>query len=275
MPTLKKLWKKLKKNRIAYYGGPLLLFFLVLFTGYFLFKTFTHEEFDRNKTFRIARDPNLYPISLMGKERNLSAFVNELIFKIAEDSHIKVRVVNVSFNLLYDELTARNVDAILTTAAPNPTNRPSFLFSNPLFELGPVLVTTQVSKFATIDDLIGKNVGIRRGDSIQLDESGQGVLFVQYDSYIEALEDLERNRIEAVFMPASAAYTYTHVFYPGKLKVATAPLREEGLRIQSPKSLDNHFFIEIFNKGLKKAIDDGSYDTLLIKWGLINPRKKV
>ena len=273
MSQLGKLWKKIQSNKITLFGTLAILGFLIVFSGYFLLKTMNNEEIDRNKIFLVGRDPNLYPITMMGKERNLSAFVNELIFKIASESKIKVRIINIPSNLLYDELSRNSVDAILTIMSPTATNRPNFLFSDPLFELGPVLVSRKNSNFRTLNDLSGKNVGIRRGDSLIFDQSGLGIFFIQYDSFLEGLEDLERNRIEAVFMPASAAYTYTHVFYPEKLKVATAPLREEGLRLQANKSLTNHYFIEAMNKGLKTSLQDGWYDSELIRWGLINPRK--
>ena len=118
-------------------------------------------------------------------------------------------------------------------------------------------------------------MGIKRGDSILVDQTSSGILFIPYDSHLTAFDDLQIKKIEGVILPASAAYTFIKVFYAGRLKVASSPLREEGLRIVAEKSIANHYLIETFNKGLKEAMMDGSYDSLLIKWSLINPRKNA
>jgi len=259
------------KNKPLLIGALSFLLLLALLLFYFGFGN--GESFNKNKTFRVGRDQNLYATTLLGKEKNLSAFINDLIYTVAKDSGLKVQVIELPSYMLSEKLDNHEIDAILSTAPLNASNRFFYLFSNPLFETGPVLVVKENSALKTLDDFQGKHIGIKRDDSLLVDQSAS-VLFVPYDTYLEALEDLDRNWIEAVLLPATAAYTYTQVFYPGKLKVATDPLREEGLRLQATKSIDNHYFIETFNKGLEKAHESGFYDEALIKWGLINPRKK-
>lgn len=273
MPWLKELWKAINKNRYTFLG-TLAVFGVVCFSiFFFIFREMgSNENFSKNRTFKIARDPNLYPIHLAGKEKNLSAFTNELLFKVAKDKSIKIQLFTSSFNLLFDKLRRKEFDAVVSTLAPTPLNRQQYLFSVPFFEVGPVLVVRQGSQFNSIEDLKGRTIGIKRGDSILVDKASSGLLFVPYDSHLTAFDDLETKKIEGVILPASAAYTFIKVFYPGRLKVASSPLREEGLRLVAEKTLANHFLIETFNKGLKEAIDDGTYDSLLIKWSLINPR---
>lgn len=276
MPWLKELWRAVNKNRYTFFG-TLILFGIVSFCLFFyLFRELdSGESFNRNKTFKIARDPNLYPIHLAGKERNLSAFTNELLFKIAKDKGIKIQLATSSFNLLFEKLRRKEFDAVISTLAPTPLNRQQYLFSLPFFEVGPVLVVRQDSQLSSVDDLKGKTVGIKRGDSILVDQTSSGILFIPYDSHLTAFDDLQIKKIEGVILPASAAYTFIKVFYAGRLKVASSPLREEGLRLVAEKSIANHYLIETFNKGLKEAMMDGSYDSLLIKWSLINPRKNA
>lgn len=274
MPWMKELWKAINKNRYTFIG-TLAVFGLICFAiFFFLFRGFeSGENFNKSKTFKIARDPNLYPIHLAGKERNLSAFTNELLFKVARDKGIRIQLFTSSFNLLFEKLKRKEFDAVISTMAPTPLNRQQYLFSLPFFEVGPVLVVRQSSQFHSIDELKGKAVGIKRGDSILVDQTSSGLLFVPYDSHLTSFDDLESKKIEGVILPASAAYTFIKVFYPGRLKVASSPLREEGLRLVAEKTLANHFLIETFNKGLKEAMTDGTYDSLLIKWSLVNPRK--
>ncbi|CRX38899.1 substrate-binding periplasmic protein [Estrella lausannensis] len=273
MPWLKEFWKAINKNRTTYIV-TLAAFGIVSFAlFFFLFRGFdSGENFGKNKTFKIARDPNLYPIQLAGKERNLSAFTNELIFKLAKDKNIKIQLFTSSFNFLFEKLKSKEFDAIVSTMAPTPLNRQQYLFSLPFFEVGPVLVVRHDSQVQSIDDLRGKAVGIKRGDSILVDKTSSGILFVPYDSHLTAFDDLETKKVEGVILPASAAQTFIKVFYSGRLKVASSPLREEGLRLVAEKTLANHFLIETFNKALKEAMADGTYDSLLIKWSLVNPR---
>lgn len=271
MPWLTQLWKIITASRIAFFSA-LSIFGLLMFFFFYLIFSFGSNESFKDKTFVIARDPNLYPIVLGGKEKNLSAFVNEMVFKIANGSNLKVRLINIQNNRLLEQLDSGAVDAILSTMGPSAVNRPSYLFSNPIFETGPVLVVREKSNYNSINDLKGKNVGLRTGDSIFFDSTSQGLSFVNYDSYLESLEDLESDRIEAVLMPATSAYTFTQLFYPGRLKVIGRSLREEGLRLVAAKSTVNHYLIETFNRGLKAAFEDGTYDQLLVRWALTNPR---
>ncbi len=98
----------------------------------------------------------------------------------------------------------------------------------------------------------------------------QKIFFIPYDTASAALENLDRNVIDGVILDALKAYAYTEGFYVGRLKVASFPLTDKGLRLISRKDPKSLLLISRFNKGLEKIRKEGVYSELIEKWDLTN-----
>lgn len=245
------------------------LFAILILFGFF--RACTENDEDSRRPYQIARDLNWSPLQLMGKEKNMRGFSDELLFGIAAEERLRLEIFSVPSRSLLDELDANNYDAILALVTPSITLEQKYLLSSPFFLTGPVLVVSASSDVSSLHEMEGKVVGIVSGSSsVFTVDIYPEILIVTYDNALKGLEELDRNRIDGFIMSAWEAYVYTKGFYSGRLRVATPPLTNEGLRVVAKKNLRNRHLIKRFDTGLETFIKNGEYQKLLDKWGIIN-----
>lgn len=225
------------------------------------------ENFWRKKLYRIARDATWYPLDLLGKERNMLAFSNELLLAIAKNESLKIELLSNSSENLFSGLDNELYDAILSPMLPNQYNNQYYWFSKPFYLLGPVLVVKESLNVNSLQEMEGKAIGVSSGSSLVYNRYPK-ILITSYDNILTALNDVERNVIDGVILSGLTAYAYTTGLYSGRLKVASAPLTNEGLRLIARKDEESKYLIDKFNEGFEKVKNDGTYDALITKWGL-------
>lgn len=248
---------------------PALLIIILIVCGACLVKGCSTPQ---PKRYTIARDNTWYPMHLMGKEKNLQGFCDDLIYAIAAKEGLKVTIINESSNNLMLGLDNGTYDLAVSFLFPNPSLKEYYDFSDPFYYLGPVLVLPEDSKITSLEQMQNKVIGIKNESSTVFDVVNYpSIIIVPYESMVFALESLGNGHIDGVIMPLIPAFIYTTSFYKGKLKIGTPPLTQEGLRIVATVESDGDKFIKIFNKGLQEAKETGIYDALLLKWDLFNP----
>lgn len=227
------------------------------------------DNFWRKKLYRIARDTTWYPLDLLGKERNMLAFSNELLLAIAKGESLKIELLSTNSENLFSGLDNEFYDAILSPTGPNQRNYESYLFSKPLYLLGPVLVVKKGTDITSLKDLTGKTIGVPSGSSLVYNRY-PSIFITSYDNMLTALNDVEKNVIDGVILNGLTAYSYTSSsgLYAGRLIVASPPLTDEGIRLISRNDEESKYLIDQFNEGLEKAKADGTYEDLITKWGL-------
>lgn len=255
------------KNALQW-GG--IAFAIVLF-ALFVIRSCSGSVDPFERSFKIARDSSWYPIPLYGKEKNMLGFTNELLLKISEAENFRVKLYSKNYNGLMLGLDNEEYDAIISALPPGRTNQSKYLISDPIYLIGPVLVVLKGSKYHTMLDLEGESIAYRRGDNLDIDFSKYpNVLFSVYDSYAAAVQALTGNRVDAILMDAIPAYNTIQGFYADKMKIATPPLNDKGIRLvalNTPKGLR---LIDSFNKGLAKMKSDGSFKKVLDSWQLVD-----
>lgn len=224
-----------------------------------------------SKVYRIGRDLNWYPGRAMGKQNNLLAFLDDLIFLVANEENLHVELTSSFASNLFKGLDNHAFDAIVSSVLPTPVSREDYVFSDPIFLLGPVLIVPKNSKIATLTEMENKIIGIRSGSSVVFDvERFPNIDIISYDNVLIALDSLTRGNIDGVILDLIPAQIYVTSLYKNQLKIVTDPLTKEGLRLVAVKNPEGTHFIEIFNKGLKEAKTSQAYNALLKKWGLFN-----
>jgi ABC-type amino acid transport substrate-binding protein len=225
-------------------------------------------------TYRIGRDPHWFFVNLMGKERNMTAFSDELLSAMAKKEKLGLVILSDFSNELLQKLQKGELDGILSPLEKNATNQNHLLFSDPYFSLGPVLILPIESDFNSEQKQGQKMIGIQTSLSNNLNlEKDPTIQIRLYNDILQALADLNTNQIDGVIFPSLPAFIYTKAFYPNRLRIATPPLNEEGLRLITLNNPKGASLIQHFNEGLHKLKQDGGYDELIHKWGLINAEK--
>lgn len=267
---IRKIWNKifaLSKRQMLIIGA----FAVILL---FIFRACSGPLIMLEKQYHIIRSNNWSPLEFFGKEPNMGAFVDELIYEIAVKEKLKISL-SASKELgpqgLFRLLDLGEFDAIVVTFSPNKFIKDKYLISDPIYNAGPVLIVLSNSKATSLKDLQGKAIGVKIGSSEVFGIGKEASLLISYDSMISALEDLEKNIISGVILDAELAQIYAKGFYKDKIKIATAPLTDLGLRMVAIKSEVNKQLIQKFNEGLSRTETDGVFEKLIEKWGLTNP----
>ena len=256
-------------SRGYYYRIGLAL--LVVFI--FLLRACSFSE-DSKRTYSIGRDNRRYWVNLMGKERSVGAFSDELLSNIGKEEHLTFNIYAVPFEEALISLKTEHVDGVLSSLQPEKISA-DYLYSDSYFLLGPVLVIQNDNELNKVMGEKRKVIGIssHAATALEMTKDTSSVQLQLYDDDLHALAELKENQIDGVILPALAAYTYVKTFYPKQLKIVTTPLTTEGLRLIALKNDNGKTLIDHFNKGLKVLKEKGTYDKLIASWGLVNAEK--
>lgn len=276
MPSLSSLLSKISKilerKKILVSAS---LIFLIIFTWVTLRSCSTKESL-KEHLYRIARDSTWSPLQLLGRERYMQGFTTDLLIAIAKEEDFKLEILNVGPNQLTDNLEREWYDGMLSSLMPDVVNESRYVFSDSFYLTGPVLIVLKDSNVDSLKDLKGRRLGVKAGSRSILTLSGSlDIDLVTYENLNMAIEDLIKDRIDGVLMDSIIAQTYIQNFYASKLKVVTSPLNKEGLRVVALRNEYGEHLVEMFNAGLKKLRDNGTYRELLKKWELVHPDLKV
>lgn len=223
------------------------------------------------KAYRIAFERIDKTVYISGDEARLQAFEKEIIRVIAKQQGFRIKMSMVSSDFALIGLESGKYDAVVTLLLPTENYVKEYLFSDPIYRLGAVLIVRSDSTATSLEQMEGKIVGIPRDVSTFFDVGTYRHLNVySYDDGLDALNDLLINKIDGVIMNAWSAYVFAQGLYKGKIKVATNPFTQEGIRMVT--LLHSRFAKNIpkFNQGLETLKQNGTYQDLLNKWGLID-----
>lgn len=262
---------RIGKTKIVLILGAFLI--LALLARVWLFERSSESDLTLPKTYTIARDPTWFPFDFFGKERQISAFSDDLLLAIAAEQKIQINIYTASSASLLAGLNSQTYDGVLSPISSREVfTQKKYLFSKSYFRFGPVVVLRIHSPFTKLSELEGGVVGVLRGSSTNFEkQGGSNLTYVPYDNLLIALQNLANGSLDGVIVKAIPAYIYTHGLFSDKLRVATAPLTGEGLRLFTVKDPSGQQLIEAFNSGLKKLKENGTYDALLKQWDLVDP----
>lgn len=272
-------WKTLFSHRKGRIGLVAVLILVVLFFSLFRSCSRTPHPLKKN-VYYVARDSSVAPLQLMGKETSMRAFSDDLIYAIASAVDLQVIIMTVGIDNLLTGLDEGDYDAIFTALSPNAINEEKYFFSNPYYLLGPVLIVRKTEDVTSLEQMEGKIIGILTGASAVFNvDRYPSILIVTYDNPSAAFDALINDKIDGIVLDAWSAYTYIKGFYGDRLKIASGPLTNFGLRLVARNEADEAPLIQGFNKGLDILKANGTYKALVTKWGLFDiemsiPEKK-
>lgn len=243
---------------------------LIVILLFLIYALSTSSQGKSSRYYHIARPSSWVDLDVYGKERNLQGFIDDLLFTIAKKADFGLELISVVPDSLLKGLDTEEYDGIISRMMLNDSNINSYLFSDPFLLLGPVLVVSKSSHVTSLEQMEGKMVGIRSGSSAIFNlERDPKIVIITYDNINVALEHLIANKIDGVVMDVWLAKVLTEGFYSDRLKIATNPLNNSGLRLVTLNSAKWKPLIEEFNKTLKEIKSDGTFRQLIEKWSLI------
>lgn len=222
----------------------------------------------KSEGYSIGVDASWYPLELAGKENNVLVFSIELLTEISKREKISLSVTDINWDSLLWGLRAHNYDAVLSSMQPYNFYEKLYSFSKLYLMTGPALVTRKESEMHTLGDLQDQEIAVVRGSSAALFlQRYPGIIIRPYATVPDALSALEAMIVDGAAIEILIAQSYVSDLFQNELKIASGPLTDQGLRMVTLKKMDPKL-IQAFDRGLKAMIKDGSYDKLMVKWGL-------
>jgi len=222
----------------------------------------------KGKTYRIGADMSWPSLNVMRREASICAFTDELLRTIAVEENVVFERINTNEGNLFFGLKTRQYDGILSAITPRGFMQNVYEFSEPFLHIGPVLLVRSDVDMHSLGKMQGRKVGVYAlRDETLLCDLYPEVTTHYYNSLSEGIDALISHHLDAVLVESSLlASSYIRDLYRGKIKLLSPPLDNSGLRLFTLYG-QNEELIQVFNRGLNKLHNNGTYRKLLQKWG--------
>jgi polar amino acid transport system substrate-binding protein len=253
---------------------PKLIFFIaaLIFFGALTYY-FISKETAPLLPYRIAIDITWYPLELYNKREEITIFTEQIAQAIADEQKLPLELLKIISENLVADLDGGEYDGVLAASSIVEVNVENYLFSDPYYLIGPVLIVSTTSPIRSLKDLNSlkdKNIGVITGQNpiMPLYENKKiNIVFYDYNNRFQMVNDVINGMIDGMVLSSVTANEYVEGVYKGQLKIVTLPLNTQGLCLIAKKN--QRKLINEFNLGLKAIKKNGIYDSLLKKWGLL------
>jgi len=225
-----------------------------------------------SKTYLVATDATLVPMSFMSVGNTITGFEPDLMRAIAKEAGLNVQLVNVEWAGLFGGLITRKFDMVISSVTILEERKERMAFSEPYLKSGLALVIRKdqegIKSFADAKEnnfLFGAQVGTTAYFSLEKDPS---IRKKGYQMYGHAVADLINGKIDAVLGESTGTLFYQNKNKPlfEKVKMAGEILTNEHYAIVINKE-DTELKTQI-NAALEKILKNGTVSQLHRKWDL-------
>ena len=222
---------------------------------------------EEGNTFTIATNAEFAPWEMVGEGGEYVGIDMDLARLIAEELGMELVIENVDFNSVVNMVVTGKADAAIAGLTITPEREEEVLFSIPYATaVQSVIVREGYEEIATLDDLVGKIVGVQMSTTGDLFVSEmEGVEVRQYSSGTNAAMDLAAGRVDAVMIDSAPAASIVSNI-EGLVILEGIEMDEESYSIAFAK--DTTELCEQVNAILEKLIEDGTVEELYLKYTL-------
>jgi len=230
----------------------------------------TEEEknyIKENKTINFTGQINYAPFEFIDKDGNYNGMMIDLLRWISYEYGFKINFNPISFKEAQDMVLSGKADGISSLFYSEKREK-IFDFSVPVFQVpASIFVYYKRVDISNFKDLEGKRIGMQRGDYAEefLKENKINAQIIFVDDFYKAIDKIISNEVDAVV--GDEQVVWYHIFsmnYIDRIKVIGEPLYI-GLNCFGIHK-GNKILVNILNKGIQKAIDQGILDRLTKKW---------
>ena len=224
------------------------------------------------KTYLVATDATLAPMSFMSVGNDITGFEPDLIRAIAKEAQINIQLVNVEWAGLFGGLITQKFDMVISSVTVLEERKERMAFSDPYLKSGLALVIRKdqkdIDSFADAKKnnfLIGAQIGTTAYFFLEKDT---GLRKKGYQLYGHAVTDLINGKVDAVLGESTGTLFYRNQHKPlfEKIKMVGEILTNEHYAIVF-RQQDSELMTRI-NSALKKSLQNGTVTRLHRKWDL-------
>ncbi|MBF9001054.1 MULTISPECIES: transporter substrate-binding domain-containing protein [Vibrio] len=221
-----------------------------------------------NNTIRIGVDATFAPFEYKKPDGSLAGFEIDLGNAVCAEIHRKCEWVPSNFDGLIPSLNVNRIDAIMSSLGVSEKRRKQVLFTDIVWTgFSSMLSRSDLHLKATPESLKGKVIGVQQGtmqeNYVRERFAKHGVQVQTYQDQDQVYADLLNGRIDVSFQDMLQAQTkfikqgkhsnYTNLKVEDKLLPA-----DSAIAIKK----GNEKLVALFNKGLKKIHEDGTYNRI-------------
>jgi ABC-type amino acid transport substrate-binding protein len=214
---------------------------------------------------KIGTDPTFPPMEFEDPEGNLFGYDIDLGNRLAEELDLEPEFVKVSWDNLFQELIAGNIDMVISGVSITEERKARYHFSQPYINAGQVIMTrrrdTEIKEPA---DLYGKRIAVQKETTNEEEalKYTQAELVLTYDDFLVATQALLSGQADAIIADLTLAKSTVDA-HP-ELKIASDPFTSDFYGIVFAK--DNLDFATEVDAALEGLQQRGVLVFLKQKW---------
>ena len=238
----------------------------------FVFFVVGCDSSPKGKTYLVATDATLVPMSFMSVGNDITGFEPDLMRAVAKEAGIDIQLVNVEWAGLFGGLITQKFDMVISSVTVLEERKERMAFSIPYLKSGLALVVRKdqegINSFEGAKNknlLIGAQVGTTSYFFLEKDPA---VRKKGYQQYGHAVSDLVNGKVDAVLGESTGTLFYQNQNKPifEKIKMVGEILTNEHYAIVFRK--EETELLNKVNTALRKVLADGTAARLHKKWDL-------
>ena len=232
------------------------------------------NDFENQKTIVIGFDNTFVPMGFQDKSGKNIGFDIDLANEVFKKYNIKVQWQAINWDLKETELKNGNIDLIWNGYSKTSEREKTVLFSDEYMINEQVIVTKKSKNIVNKDQLKDKVLGAQNGSSgYDSFNSNPEILknivknndATQYESFNEALIDLENDRIDALLI--DRVYANYYLKQQNKLQdynIINAGFEGDSFAVGARKA--DTTLVKKVNEALKELYKEGKFQEISNKW---------
>lgn len=232
------------------------------------------NDFENQKTIVIGFDNTFVPMGFQDKSGKNIGFDIDLANKVFKKYNIKVQWQAINWDLKETELKNGNIDLIWNGYSKTSEREKNVLFSDEYMINEQVIVTKKSKNIVNKDQLKDKVLGAQNGSSgYDSFNSNPEILksivknndATQYESFNEALIDLENDRIDALLI--DRVYANYYLKQQNKLQdynIINAGFEGDSFAVGARKA--DTTLVKKVNEAFKELYKEGKFQEISNKW---------
>lgn len=187
----------------------------------------------------------------------------EIAQAIADELGLELVIEDMEFDGIIGAVTAGKVDMGLAGMTVTEDRLKNVNFSDTYAHASQVVIVTNDSAIASVDDLANKTVGVQLGTTGDIyAEDIEGVTLERYNKGFEAVQSLLTGKIDAVIIDEQPAKAF--VSQNEGIKILDEKFTDEDYAAAIAK--DNTELVEAVNKALATLKSSGKLDEIVAKY---------
>lgn len=218
-----------------------------------------------DSTIKVYTNPEYPPFEYMEGEV-ATGYDIDMIKAIAEKAGFQIEIVPTQFaSVITEVLNDKNAIGVSGISITDE-RKESVAFSEGYINAGLIVVQHNDAGFATVDDLKGKKIGVQLGttsDLAAVEITGIDNT-AQYNTFIDAMKDLQGNKIDAVIVDKPVGLAIMAELNDASLTIVDMGLQADWYGIEVNKG--NADLLKKIDKALADLKAEGFFDTLDAKY---------